>query len=61
MTMLTMLLMLMKDKDLSIAISISGLEAFPAEPVDLLVALGGSVSNLPMKSHVIQSYWSNFY
>ena len=33
-------------KDLPIAISISGLEALPAEPVDLLVALGGRVANL---------------
>merc|ERR1712192_388428 len=33
-------------RHLSIAISISGLEAFPAEPVDLLVALGRCVSNL---------------
>ena len=33
-------------KDLPIAISISGLEALPAEPVDLLVALRRGVANL---------------
>ena len=33
-------------KDLPITISISGLEALPAKPVDLLVALGGRVANL---------------
>lgn len=36
----------MKGKDLSIAIRIGGLEALPAKPVDLLVALGGRVANL---------------
>ena len=39
-------MLMMKGKNLSIAISISGLEALPAEPVDLLVALGGRVANL---------------
>ena len=45
--LMTMMLMQMKMiKDLSITISISGLEALPAEPVDLLVALRSSVSHL---------------
>ena len=38
--------LVMEGKNLSIAISISSLEALPAEPVDLLVALRGSVANL---------------
>ena len=45
----------MKWKNLSIAISISSLEALPAEPVDLLVALRGSVANLH-KNFWIESF-----
>ena len=45
--LMTMMLMQMEMiKDLPITISISGLEALPAEPVDLLVALRGGVANL---------------
>ena len=46
--MITMLMQMEMEmiKDLSITISISGLEALPAEPVDLLVALRGGVANL---------------